>query len=691
MPGRVSDRAGYRAIGALALALGAAIGLGTAACSSDPQAIAGVTGRMDFSRKTSFWTAPLPSEDLRSGGVISLQGYPNPDKVDLVKRTLLLLERDAAGFGTSSGVFLPFTGALPQPLLPTVEQSTGAEAKVFLLSIDPDAPDAFTRHPVRVAFASDGGPFGADNLLSLLPVQGLPLEPGHAYAAVVRRSLESESGRRLGVSLNLAKLLAGERPGGLPEDAFAVYQRAVAALRRVGVPLADVSGLAAFTTQDPTRQLSLVRDDGLSRAAPLPGRPLALLETWPAYCVFSSTVQLPVWQAGTPPYASLGGGWAFDVLGAPVFQRFEEANLFVTVPRAKMPAAGWPAVLYVRAGGSGDKPVVDRGPRPAKGQPYTAGEGPAMNFAEVGFAAVEVDGPLGGLRNGTHGDEQFLVFNFVNPEALRDNIRQSAIELSLVARALDRLAIAPAAAAACAGTSAGAQKFDLGHLAIWGHSTGATIAPLAAAIEPRIGAVLLSGSGGSYLENVLWKKAPLDVKPLAELLLGYTAKGRSLTADDPVLSLIQWAAEPADPQVYARRLARAPPAGTAPRHLLQFQGIVDHYILPPLVQAVSIPLGVDLAGPALDVASAELSVFTPLEAALGRADRGRIALPARGNQAAGAVTAVVVQQPQDGIEDGHEVAFQTEAPKHQYRCFLKSWLAGVPQVPVAGGLRDPCP
>ena len=692
MPGRVSDRAGYRAIGALALALGAAIGLGTAACSSDPQAIAGVTGRMDFSRKTSFWTAPLPSEDLRTNGTIKLAGYPNPGNVDLVNRTLALLERDAAGFGTSSGVFLPFTGALSAAALPTVDQSTAAGAKVFLLSIDNDAPDAFAKRPVHVVFAPDAGPFGATDLLSLLPVQGLPLEPGHAYAAVVRRSFDPTSHRRLGVSLNLARLLAGQQPPGLTDAAFAVYQRAIGALQHLGVPLDDVAALAAFTTQDPTAQLSLVRDDGLSRAAPLPVAPLKLLETWPAYCVFFSTVKMPVWQAGTPPYSDTGGGWAFDPLGLPLFQRLEEANLIVTIPRTPMPLAGWPAVLYVRAGGNGLKPVVDRGPRPAVGQPYAPGEGPAMNFAEVGFAAVEVDGPLGGLRNTTHGDEQYLVFNFLNPEALRDNIRESAVELSIMARALGRVIVTAAEAANCPGTSAGAQRFDLGHLALWGHSTGATIAPLAAAIEPKIGAVLLSGSGGSYLENVLWKKEPLDVKPLAELLLGYTAKGLSLTASDPVLSLIQWAAEPADPQVYARRLARQPPAGTAPRHLLQFQGIVDHYILPPLVQAVSIPLGVDLAGPALDTGSAELTALglTPLEQTLAFGDRGRIGLPVRGNQGGGALTAVVVQEPQDGVEDGHEVAFQTEAPKHQYRCFLKSWLAGVPKVPAAGGMRDPC-
>jgi hypothetical protein len=45
----------------------------------------------------------------------------------------------------------------------------------------------------------------------------------------------------------------------------------------------------------------------------------------------------------------------------------------------------------------------------------------------------------------------------------------------------------------------------------------------------------------------------------------------------------------------------------------------------------------------------------------------------------------------DGIEDGHEVIFQTDPPKHQYRCFLQSWLSGVPKVPPDDVADAPCP
>ena len=42
--------------------------------------------------------------------------------------------------------------------------------------------------------------------------------------------------------------------------------------------------------------------------------------------------------------------------------------------------------------------------RPDPGPPRVPGSGPAREFARVGFAGVQVDGPLGGLRNTTGGD-----------------------------------------------------------------------------------------------------------------------------------------------------------------------------------------------------------------------------------------------------------------------------------------------
>ncbi|HEX8789613.1 MAG TPA: hypothetical protein VF765_01590, partial [Polyangiaceae bacterium] len=138
-----------------------------------------------------------------------------------------------------------------------------------------------------------------------------------------------------------------------------------------------------------------------------------------------------------------------------------------------------------------------------------------------------------------------------------------------------------------------------------------------------------------------------------------------------------------------------PPAGMAPRDVLMEQGIVDHYIMPPIANAMSLSLGLDLTGTPLDDTSAELkSDGTPtLESVLQFSGGTQVALPVTGNLTSdGAhVTAVVTQHPSDGIEDGHEIVFQTDAPKREYRCFLAAWAAGtVPSVPMPGAIDDPC-
>jgi hypothetical protein len=185
---------------------------------------------------------------------------------------------------------------------------------------------------------------------------------------------------------------------------------------------------------------------------------------------------------------------------------------------------------------------------------------------------------------------------------------------------------------------------------------------------------------------VVYKESPVAVRPLADLLVGYQpGSGDTLHEHDPVLSILQWAGEPADPPLYAGALVRDVADGAAPRHVLMLQGIVDTYILPPIANATSLSIGLDLGGDALDEAEPELAAFRPLAELLPLAGGARRSFPIRANR--NEATAVVVQHREDGIEDGHEVAFQLEAPKEQYRCFLESWLAGAPVVIAPG---SPC-
>jgi hypothetical protein len=321
-----------------------------------------------------------------------------------------------------------------------------------------------------------------------------------------------------------------------------------------------------------------------------------------------------------------------------------------------------------------------------------------MYFAAAGFAGASIDGPLGGLRNpempDTDYNEDYMIFNVGNPAALRDNIRQSAAELSVTASILSALTLD---ASSCPGATApdgGVVHFDGATMAVMSHSMGSTISPLTLAFEPRYRAAILSGAGGSWTDNIIYKLLPLDVRPLVQFLLGIPASSAySMGEGDPVVNMFQWAAEPADAPVYDSRTVHHAVDGPA-RNVLKVQGIIDHYILPPICNATSLSLGLDLAGPALDGMNPGLSMYTPLVDVIDLSGRTQVTLPVSGNVHlgdGGVVTAVVTQHPADGIEDGHEVIFQTDPPKHEYVCLLQDLAAGrTPRIPADGPAISPC-
>ena len=658
------------------------VALGAGACSqSSEPAAPGVEVRMLFDRP-DIYAAPFPSDDLRhADGTVDISAFPNPEQVAIVTQGTALIARDARGFASTGGVFFSLTAAIDPSRLPTMAASIAPGATAFLVGVDDAAPDRLKKYPVDVAFETDGGPFGAPNLLSLVPLQGVPLRPSTRYAAVVLKSVTDPP---LAQSAAMAQIAGGTRPTPMPQAAFDEYRAALATLTSGGVAASDIAALSVFTTDAPLAAMARVTADILAHPLPVPGT-FARTDMFDDYCVYQTTIGMPDYQQGTPPFDSTGGDWAFDAAGNPVVQRTEMANLVVTVPRTAQPASGFPTTVLIRTGAGGNRPLVDRGVQATNGGPPIApGTGPALQFARAGFAGVQVDGPLGGLRNTTNGDEQFLTFNIFNPPALRDNVRESAVELVLLAHVLETLTLDTTD---CPGAGA-PLKLDTSRLAIMGHSMGASILPLVLAFEPMYKAAILSGAGASWIENVMYKLEPLEVRPAIELLIHYARDRRTLTAHDPLLTIVQWAAEAADSAVYASRILREPKAGESPRNIYMVQGIVDHYIMPPIANAISLSLGLDLAGDELDTMTPEIAALPHVGDMLAYSGRQHVPFPVSANFN-GMATAMVRQQRSDGIEDGHEVAFQTEPPRYEYKCFLASFARGAASVPHGPGIDPP--
>jgi hypothetical protein len=672
---------------------------GTTATSDSappPDAMSTTEVHMTFARDGKWLTAPFPSDDLRrADGTVDLSAFPNPQKLGIVHQLTGLIA-EGHGFSQNGGVFFSLSGELDASKLPSLDASVTPGSTVFLMGVDAKAPDYLTRYPVNVSFAKDGGPYGSPDLLSVVPLQGRPLRPGSTYAAVVLRALGDAKGQPLAISASMAALAQGKTPAGMSAAVHAEYAAALAALAKGHVAAGDVAGLSVFTTDTPLAQFQTFKEAILSLPLPKPSVPWMLTDTFPTYCVYQTTIGMPDYQGGKPPFSASGGEWTLDASGKPVVQRVEPAYLYATVPRTAMPKDGFPTSVFIRTGAGGNRPLVDRGRADSKtysmgGAAVTPGTGPALYFAREGFAGLEVDGPLGGLRNTTNGNEDFLIFNVGNLPGMRDSIRESGLELVLFAHIATSLTID---AKDCAGFSGGPVTFDLTHGNIMGHSMGSTILPLALEFEPTYRTAILSGAGASWMANILYKELPLPVLPLVDLLLDYSEMKRELTMGDPMLSMIQWGLDPADPLNYTDLVLREPPPGSAPRDVLMEQGIVDHYILPPIADATSLSLGLDLAGKELDDTVPELSKFTPLDELLRFSGRKTIPLPTQGNwlpDSGPPVTAIVVQHPSDGIEDGHEIVFQTDPPKHEYECFLATSLHGVPKVPNGGDPDAGCP
>lgn len=663
------------------------------------------TVMMDFTGQGGFFDSPFPSDArLTATGLPDLTTFPNSDPPNpLVASVLGVVQGSALAFSVTASVYFRFTGAIDATGMDDPHASLAPGATAFLVDVDPASPSFGKRSATKGIFLPIGGPYGAPNLLAMLPYPGMTLQASTRYAAVVLRTQSDANGKAVCAAPAMTELAAGTQPAGMSGAAFTEYKAALTALDGVGIAASDVAALSVYTTDNPAADFVKVRD--AMQALPLPKVSAAwtpTTEIYPTYCVFQNTIPMPDYQAGTPPYSPSGGNWVFDESGAPVLQEHQEANLVVTIPRSAMPASGYPIVNMVRTGAGGNRPLVDRGQEATNGGPsITPGTGPALYYAAAGFAGATIDGPLGGLRNpdGTSaaasGDEDYTIFNVANPVALRDNIRESAAELSLTASILSALSFDASSCPGATTPDGGAVRFDGTKMGIMSHSMGSTISPLTLAYEPRYKVAILSGAGGSWIENVIYKLLPSPpLQPAVELLLGITAaSGYSLGEGDPALNLFQWAAESADAPVYDSRTIQHP-VGAPPRSVLKVQGIIDHYILPNICNSTSLSLGLDLGGPELDTEAA-LSMYTPLDAVIDLGGRSLISLPASGNVKieAGVATAVVSQFPADGIEDGHEVIFQTNPPKHQYECFLASFAQGkTPRLPALsdGGAIVPC-
>ncbi len=671
------------AVVAVALAAGALAG-----CGDDGGASAGPTVYFELDGALAggtFWDLPYPSDlRLTAGGSPDVTGFPNRRDLVLV-RELLAAHSSRRGFPVMPVSYVRFSAA-PPARSPSDVIPAQADAPVLLLDIDLDSPERGRLAPV-VAGSLVRDDYAPDFLVGFAPRPGVVLRADTTYALVVRRAFAPDAAP----PASFAALAAGDTPPGrLGAAAAALYTPLWPALAELGVDVGDVLVASVFTTGD---EVALLR----ARSEAVRASHDAIIEGLhvdpvdgagqDGFCELIGTVRVPVLQRGTPPYND-DGQFVLDGDGVPVAQGEVSIPLTITLPLGTMPAAGWPLYQFFHGSGGVSSGVVDLGRIPAVGAEPEVGRGPGWVVARHGIAAASTALPANPER--LPGADDYAYLNINNLAAFPYTFQQGVIEQRLLLDALLALRVAPATVAACAGLTlpagATAHQIDPAKLVAGGQSMGGMYTNMVGAVEPRFGALVPTGAGGLWNLMAIESAAIPNGRVLLATLFGTDPD--QLAFVHPMLGALATAWEIAEPMASMARLARRPLPGHPVRHVYEPVGQGDEYFPTTIFDAAALAYGNTQAG--------EL-VWAPMQDALGLDGLGGVAAyPITGNRpgAAGAPasTNVVVQFRSDGIANSHYIYRQLDEVKHQYGCFLASYLAtGTPTVPAPAAVTTPCP
>jgi hypothetical protein len=484
----------------------------------------------------SYGQAPFPSDLFVTGapGSAGARLGPLPGLEQLAPQETEALRVQLAaldGFGARPVIELPFVGLVDAATVPA--RTTSTQEALFVVDVE-----AGTAVPYEWRVVEHSGVRAGTSTIVGAIVRGHVLEEGTLYAAVVTSTV-----RGVGGALGAAPFDALDTITG------ATTQRALDAVRALPGDRGargDVVTLAAFTTGSPTRGLVAARgvlaerappqvtfdDDALlfigdDRLRELLGEP-ARDDDGEARLGWSFGTGMAhdhVAAVGTATLHGItfrrpddeelddmaAGIWAFDDDGAPIVDREVALPVSFAVPKGDMPAGGWPVAFFGHGlGGSRAQMLafIDSLAREGWATVAIDADGHGLRHTEVdevSNVAARLGPTFRGVAdrrdgfgdvegNGTAFD---LFHGFKNIAAMRDQMRQSVMDLSQVVRAIqggvDLSPLVPGVQGA---------TLDATRVAYLGESFGGVLGSLFSSVEPDVHFFYLDVPGGGVMDYV---------------------------------------------------------------------------------------------------------------------------------------------------------------------------------------------
>ncbi|NOZ85944.1 MAG: hypothetical protein GXP49_06720 [Deltaproteobacteria bacterium] len=526
----------------------------------------------DPSRSGHLFDAPFPNNDRLKDGRADFSGYPNTDPPSSVLKNYLKLANSVLdGFGCNSPVYFRFTNDIDESSLPAgEEESLSPGSSVFMVDVDRDSPEYGNRIPVSLEYNQEKLTFRPAFTLAVKPMWGFPLRPSTTYAVVITTSVRDKDGNAVGPDRPFWEMMNGISKD---DKQLSPFREALAPLLKwadsEGIDVSSFAGASVFTTQDPVRELKVIRDYVYNN---LPGPELidvAFDSERTDFYIYKGHWNGTNFQHGDPPYSSSGGEFEFDDKGLPIPYKNEELRFSFIVPKGPQPASGWPVLIYSHGTGGSYTSVYS-----------SSGNAPASLLAQRGIASFGIDQPLHGPRAPEGTNVDMWTFNFINPESGRTVFRQSAID-SIEALRFVRETLAVPSVISATGKEI---RPDPDTVLYAGHSQGGMAGALVAAVEPGFKGFVLSGAAGGLAITILERKDPVDLEAAVRLVLGLPDEEK-LTTFHPVLALIQTLVDVTDMINYAP-FWHDISGPERPRNLLMTEGLLDDQSPPRAAEAL---------------------------------------------------------------------------------------------------------